>query len=221
MLAQTEKKLHFYPPVYTMERAREIAWKLSAPGKMPHRISWGIPTDYCQEGIKLRAIKGTICSFCYACRGRVRANNWAYQRRYEGIFHPQWVEAMVYLIGQSVPIGDPYFRWFDSGDIQGMGHLLKIFEVCERLPMVKFWLPTQEYALLRRVKREGIRIPKNVLIRVSSRMPDGRPPKEFPHTSSVTAGEDFNCPASLQGNRCQSCRKCWDESVAHVVYHQH
>lgn len=213
--------LKYYPPVRNFKRAVEVAGKLSAPDKMPNRLAWGTPAKHCQRGSRLRKIKGTVCSICYAHKGRIRINEAHYERRFNGINHPQWVDAMVYLIGHAVPIAVPYFRWFDSGDLQSFGHLLKIFQVCERLPQIRFWLPTQEVKLLRRLKQSEIKVPENLVIRLSSVMMEGRPSKEWPLTSSVTRGTGFTCPASLQGNKCLECRLCWDKTVAHVIYHQH
>ena len=51
----------------------------------------------------------------------------ALERRNPSLGHPQWVEAMAVLIK-----GKKFFRWHDSGDLQGVHGILKnIFEVCK------------------------------------------------------------------------------------------
>ena len=42
---------------------------LSNPSKMP-AFGWGISAKKCVTGVKLAKIKGTICSKCYALKGR-------------------------------------------------------------------------------------------------------------------------------------------------------
>jgi hypothetical protein len=37
-----------------------------------------------------------------------------------------------------------YFRWHDSGDVQDLKHLAKIFKVVRLTPDVKHWMPTRE-----------------------------------------------------------------------------
>jgi hypothetical protein len=39
---------------------------------------------------------------------------------------------------------DKYFRWHDSGDIQGLEHFAKIVEVARATPNTLHWLPTRE-----------------------------------------------------------------------------
>ena len=46
----------------------------------------------------------------------------------ESIKNPGWVSAMVHLINSKK---SKYFRWHDSGDVQDLDHLNKIFKVCE------------------------------------------------------------------------------------------
>ena len=37
-----------------------------------------------------------------------------------------------------------YFRWHDSGDVQDLDHLRRIYEVCKLTPDVQHWMPTRE-----------------------------------------------------------------------------
>ena len=53
-------------------------------------------------------------------------------RRLQALTGPLWVQAMTALI-----TGHKYFRWHDSGDLQGAQHLKNIFEVCKNTPDTK------------------------------------------------------------------------------------
>jgi hypothetical protein len=136
---------------------------------------------------------------------------------------------MEVLISASTAVGNPYFRWFDSGDLQGPEHLAKIIEIAQRLPSIKFWLPTQEYIWIRDVE-----IPPNLVIRPSATLIDGFAPSEFENSSRI-AGEAarnvwtklaehsskamWYCPGELHETyNCGACRACWDKDTKVVVY---
>jgi hypothetical protein len=110
-----------------------------------------------------------------------------------------------------------FFRWHDSGDVQSVKHLAKIFEVCRRSPDVQHWMPTREAW----VKPYLSRAPKNLVIRFSMPMVDQDAAASWPHTSTVVSGSDRTCPAPDQDNACGSCRACWDPSVRNVAYGKH
>ena len=192
--------------------AEKITGGLSAPGKMPEG-SYNLPAAACQTGAKLREIPDTPCYKCYAFKGnyvRYPAVQKALQRRLKSLDHPQWVEAMTVLVK-----GQKHFRWHDSGDIQSVDHLKKIFEVCNNTPGTMHWLPTQE----RKYLPLGS-YPKNLVIRLSNAKNNTKPGNAWTHWSTVVdSGGD--CPASKQGNQCGSCRRCWDPKVKHVTYPKH
>ena len=192
--------------------AEEITGALSAPGKMPEG-SYNLPAGACQTGQKLAKIPGTPCFKCYADnRGRYRFPNVkdALARRLKSLMHPRWVEAMTVLVK-----GKKHFRWHDSGDIQSVDHLKKIFEVCNNTPATMHCLPTQE----RKYLPLGS-YPDNLTIRLSNSKNNSKPGKAWSHWSTVvdTGGD---CPASKQGNQCRDCRRCWSRDVKHVTYPKH
>jgi hypothetical protein len=122
---------------------------LSNPSKMP-AFGWGISAKKCVTGVKLAKIKGTICSKCYALKGRYVFKNVfnAHEVRRKAIEEIEWVDYMAELLTlkyKNLDKSKRYHRWFDSGDIQSFGHLMKIFEVCELTPQIKHWLATREY----------------------------------------------------------------------------
>ena len=193
--------------------AERITGGLSAPGKMPEG-SYNLPASACQTGAKLRLVPDTPCYKCYAFKGRYNFPNVkdALQRRLASLMDPRWVEAMTVLVK-----GKKHFRWHDSGDIQSVKHLIKIFEVCKNTPATSHWLPTQERKYL---PMKGSTIPPNLLIRLSNAKNNTAPGQAWTHWSTVVdSGGD--CPASKQGNQCKSCRRCWDPKVKHVTYPKH
>jgi len=206
--------------ISSMKEATEICGTLGKTSKMPG-YSLSLPASACKTGQKLMAIEGSVCSDCYACKGRYKFKNVqdAMARRLQGLTHPAWTAAVTYLVTNSVTIGVPYFRFFDSGDLQSESHLMKIFAVCNNVPSVSFWLPTREHAIVKNVLRR-FPVPKNLTIRASSAMIDGVSPTYSPNTAAVVTSE-ATCPAPKQGGECANCRACWDKNVAHVSYKLH
>ena len=201
-----------------LKQAKEITGGLSSPSKMPG-YAYNLPAWRCITGVKLQAVTGSVCAGCYAMKGRYRFRNVkeALERRQQSLVHPQWVQAMTLLVTH-YSRAVPFFRWHDSGDLQGVDHLMNIFAVCEATPGVQHWMPTREVKLLKGIQPEVV--PKNLIIRVSSHMIDQGPVKSWPHTSTVVqAGK--TCPAQDQGNACGSCRQCWDKTVSNVAYPKH
>jgi len=123
-----------------IEKAKEITGSLSKPSKMPGH-AYGLPAKECKTGGKLQKVKGSTCYGCYALKGCYvfKVVQAAQYKRLKAIRHPLWVRAMAMQINSKKT---KFFRWHDSGDIQDLKHLAKIFEVCRRSPDVQHWLPT-------------------------------------------------------------------------------
>ena len=195
--------------------ALKLVGGLSKPSKMPG-WAYGIPARECKTGSKLVKVKGSTCEGCYALKGCyvfpvVQA---AQYKRLDSIKHPGWVKAMTALINSKK---SKFFRWHDSGDVQSVKHLAKIFEVCRRSPDVQHWMPPRGAG----VKPYLSRAPKNLVIRFSMPMVDQEAAASWPHTSTVVSGPDRTCPAPDQNNACGDCRACWDPSVKNVAYGKH
>ena len=196
------------------------AWKLvgglSRPSKMPG-WSYGLPAAECKTGQLLVDVVGSTCEGCYATKGCyvfpvVQA---AQYKRLESIAKPEWVDAMALLINSKRP---DVFRWHDSGDVQDVAHLMKIFEVCELSPEKRHWLPTREAWTNKYLDQA----PGNLTIRFSMPMVDQEPAGSWLNTSTVvTTAGGRTCPAPDQGNVCGDCRACWDPSVKNVAYGKH
>ena len=187
---------------------------LSKPSKMPG-WSIGIPAKECKTGSKLRLIPKSVCAECYALKGCYvfQVVQAAQYKRLEAISHPDWVQAMTTLINSKKP---DVFRWHDSGDVQDLQHLEKIFEVCRATPAKRHWMPTREAW----IKDHMASCPDNLVVRFSSPMVDQGPVKSWANTSTVST-KSRSCPAPDNNNECGSCRACWDPLVKNVEYGKH
>lgn len=191
---------------------------LSAPGKMPCK-GWGIPASKCNVGGKLRTVKGSVCSKCYALKGRYvfPVVQEALSRRLEAYnANPKgFEESMIALLS-----GESHFRWFDSGDIQGEKMLSSIVRIARALPSTKFWLPTKEAFLVSKwLARNPEGFPPNLVVRLALPMLGMLPTGKCYLPQSGVSSEGYNCPSSRQGGKCLSCRKCW--TASDVVYRAH
>lgn len=211
--------------VYTWKQLEVITGGLSAPSKMPCH-SFSISAKRCKVGSKLRKVVGSTCNKCYALKGRYVFPNVerAMERRLAAMYASpnEWAAAIVASIWKK---GEKNFRWHDSGDLQGMNHLMTIVAIAEELTEVQFWLPTREYGIVRDYLRKFKCFPSNLTVRVSAPM-IGAVASEWAHSSSVDAVHTpltawVDCPASKQGNKCMDCRACWDQDVEIVNYKKH
>lgn len=180
----------------------------------------------CITGAKLRQIKGSTCEGCYALKGhyyRHGVQN-ALKKRKERLRDPLWVEAMVRALKK-----EKWFRWHDSGDLQGIWHLDNIAAVCRLTPHVAHWLPTREYQMVKKWLGRN-KCPENLCIRLSEHMVNQiGPAQQFAIKYNVTSSaveyekqlEGKHCPALKQGDVCGDCRSCWDNSVPLVIYTKH
>ena len=82
----------------------------------------------------------------------------AQYRRLKAIKSSQWVNAMAHLINSKKP---DVFRWHDSGDVQDLDHLKKIYKVCELTQGKRHWLPTREAWIKDHLQHK----PNNLVIR--------------------------------------------------------
>ena len=197
----------------TKEAFKIIGGSLSKPSKMPG-WSIGLPAKECKTGAKLQAVPGSVCYDCYAMKGCYvfKVVQDAQYRRLAALKDPRWVLAMVHLINSKKP---DVFRWHDSGDVQDLDHLNKIYEVCKLTPSKRHWLPTREAW----IKNELDRKPANLVIRFSPPMM-GQRVDTWPN-SSMVVDSGASCPAPNQGGKCGDCRQCWDPAVKVVSYGKH
>ena len=183
---------------------------------MPGR-AYGLPAKECKTGGKLQKVKGSTCYGCYALKGCYvfKVVQAAQYKRLKAIRHPLWVRAMTMQIANKKT---KFFRWHDSGDIQDLKHLAKIFEVAKRTPDIAHWLPTREAW----TKAYQDRAPSNLKLIFSMPMVNQEAAGSWNYTSTVvTDPKKATCPAPKQNNECKSCRACWDKKVKNVAYLAH
>lgn len=208
---------------------------LSSPSKMPW-YSYNLSSGRCITGSILAKLPNTVCSGCYAMKGRYNFNNvqQAMERRYKTIGRTRWVGDFVKLL-KRLSIGVPshllYFRWHDSGDLQSVEHLRKIVQIAEQLPNIRFWLPTREGGILRDYfKKYGPAsyLPWNLCIRVSGVMINTKtPPIQFGLPVSTVHDDDKMgayatiCESNKRGGKCGDCRACWNNEAKWVSYPKH
>ena len=95
--------------------AKKITGSLTRTSKMPG-LSYSLPAWECKTGSKLRKIKNSVCSMCYALKGnytRYKAIKAAQYVRLNSLKNSLWVAANIY-------------------------------EVCKLTPQIKHWMPTRE-----------------------------------------------------------------------------
>jgi len=219
----------------TIKQATKNVGGLSQTDKMPSK-SWGISAKECNIGSKLRASKQeTVCDGCYAFKGfmMLPTQQNAYYRRLElwKADRKLWVLSMDHLIKNHKPIKDTkYFRWFDSGDIQGAEMFQDIIELANLNPDVSFWLPTKEFKL---VNIFSSIIPSNLNVRKSHPLINAY---KMQPIENVTASYVYDqsklgtipsnskiCPATMpdSNKKCNDCRMCWDKSIESITYIKH
>jgi len=212
----------------TLKKLEElVGGKLSAVSKMPGN-GFSLPAEDCPTGSKLVKVKGSVCSSCYALKGRyqfpkVKAG---LKKRLKAVKeNPLWEFHMVELIKKKDKCG--YFRIHPSGYFISLTYLRKWVFIAESLPDIKFWGPTREVGLIKQYRNLYGDFPDNLVIRVSNHMIDGHSFNgKYAYTSSVvTKISGKTCPATIKGNDSScagnNCTNCWDRNVPHINYFLH
>jgi hypothetical protein len=212
---------NLFTPINTIKQALQVVEGLTTTSKMPSS-SYSIPANKCIKGSRLRQIKGSVCSTCYALKGnyvRYPAIVEAQERRLLSILQPEWVRAMIYLISNKKDIQDKgVFRWHDSGDLQSDEHFGKILAVVRATPSIRHWLPTKESKIIKNYKGD---LPDNIVIRLSGSMIDGKAPIYNNTSTVVTDKSKATCRSFDNKGECGECRKCWDKEVKNISYLAH
>ena len=203
----------------TSKLASSITGGLSNTDKMPSK-SWNISAKKCKVGSIIARMPNSICHDCYALEGRYMfpvVQN-ALDKRLTAVTGIYWTWSMATLISR---IKIPFFRWFDSGDLQDLAMLQSIVDVCQLTPDIHHWLPTKEYGIVKSYLTQFGPFPDNLVVRVSAIMVNGPAPRLMGLPTSTVVTEGWNCPASEQGNKCLSCRACWNIQQQNVSYKFH
>ena len=206
---------------------------LSAPSKMPG-FGWSTSAWDCPFFATLGKVEGSVCSQCYARRGRyVFIRRQLEYRKFAMERDPLWVAKMVRLVDAHV--ADGHFRWHDSGELFDIPHLEKICGIC-RETRACHWLPTRNIPVVRGFLSQGGPVPRNLRIRVSATMIDSLdvPGSDLGFPTSIVIRKpvlrerpDLReacrvCPASLKkGGVCGRCRACWSRTCPQIGYIKH
>lgn len=201
-----------------------MAPKISITSKLDGIRSWSLQAiDTCPGSIAAPGELVDACKGCYATTGNYRYPNVKAPREHNKTDWQrlEWVDDMVRELDS-----DRYFRWFDSGDIYTLALAEKIFEVMQRTPWVKHWLPTRmhKFPKFRDVLTRMQALP-NVMVRFSSDSVTG---DYIPgtHGSVIVPDAAFKtnaklCQAYEHGGKCNKCRACWDKAVSVIAYPAH
>ena len=141
-------------PRQTIKVAVSAIGTLSKPSKMPGR-AWGIPAQHCNRGAKLHACAGTVCSDCYALKGNYTFTNVqeSQEKRHQAFLNlprEEWITNMTFLVGKQAK--EPWFRVYDSGDVQSTEQYDAWIEVASRLADIMFWIATRERSIIEIVR---------------------------------------------------------------------
>ena len=168
----------------TLKAAKESAGKLSlGNGKMPGS-TFATDAFACKVGDKLAKVKGSVCHSCYARKiQKLRPSvnqGWSNNQKLAvnlitNAPH-KWVAAMVFQVQKAaIKSGQPFHRWFDSGDLDSVDMLSAICKVAKATPDIKHWLPTREAGIVKQYRDQGGVIPRNLRIRLSATMVNDKP----------------------------------------------
>lgn len=198
--------------------AKKIVGNLSQTTKMPCP-SWSIPASLCKTGGLYSTMTNSVCSQCYAKKGRSNFSSVqnARQKRFD-LWQQEdsiiWRTAMKTLIQRH-----SFFRWFDSGDIYNADMFMDICNICTHTCKTQHWLPTLERGLV--LKHQHL-IPVNLCIRFSSPIVNQISQSKFPISQVVTAPDPLTCKATTEKDRaCGQCRRCWDKNDKLITYLNH
>jgi hypothetical protein len=230
-------RMNLAPKFLSISHAKREIGGFSTASKLPC-WTYSLPAENCKTGMKLHKIKGTICEDCYACKSKSGQSGFYTTSRVlvpmrnrlkQVLENPRWKDAMIFLFQH---YKWPFFRWHDSGDIQGLGHFEKICEIADAVPDTMFWLPTQERKIIIQYWLNNGKIPlkelhPNLAIRLSAIMKNGVEPIELAKKLGVTCSRtssdesEVDCPAHSQGDFCGECRSCWNNDKMSVTYRLH
>jgi len=206
-------------------RGSQLAARFSVTTKMPC-FTWSLVAQkHCV----------VQCPYCYARKGSyVRYKNVNKFREANDVDWRtiDWESRMI--AGMS---GQPYFRWFDSGDIYNVELAEKIYSVCKATPDTKHWIATKAYVRPEiAVWLKKLNTLPNVCCRYSVlKLDEFHSMRDIPH-AVVSAQKSINsnmianlgihlCGATWEHDRtkgqCGECRACWNKNVPIVSYKLH
>jgi len=207
--------------------------RASAPSKMPG-LTWStVARANCPGSVDDNGVPVPACASCYAAKGRYLFPNVREPREHNAADYrnPGWVAGMVAAI-RADPV--PYFRWFDSGDVDSVQLAELIEQVIAYTPSVHHWLPTRSHKIpeIRAVLERIAQLP-NVVVRWSSDSIHGETVAAPQSSTIVSDDAEFaalrervgkglvKCLSGTRGGVCGDCRACWHKAVTVVAYPIH
>lgn len=149
------------------------------------------------------------------------------RRNFDPELSEEWVGTMSELVLHYCR-EEPYFRWDDARDLEGMEHLEAILEVVRGTPEVRHWLPTRAHDVLRTwLLTRPEELPGNLLVRLGALDPDTPAPDlagmatATIHESATPMGEacpNAGDPGSCVVGGCAACRICWSAETRNVSF---
>lgn len=228
---------------FTIKLAQSEAGAISTRNSKMPGSTFAISAKHCKVGGKLAQVEGSTCHRCYALkiqnmRPSVDQGWIANLEKAQSLIErdaTRWIAFMAFQITKAAEkTGQPFHRWFDSGDLQSMAMLEAIAQIAIATPNVSHWLPTREAKLVREYLTQNGSFPPNLVVRVSATMIGDAPISGYSHTSTVhrkgSATVGHVCPSTSAEHRamrsdnaanCGDCRACWSHSVGNVSYPLH
>lgn len=210
---------------------------LSQTTKMPCK-SWNLPAVRSCPSMVIGP--NSICGACYAQKGNYtlpvvqKAMEARFQWAINASIHPdignEFVSILIFAIKQEADeqiangAKHAYFRVHDSGDLFSPAYTDLWTRICGHLPDVHFWFPTRQW-ISKNVHMisalQKLSALPNVSVRPSALHFEASPPMIEGMAAGTSAStNEYTCPASQQGNKCRTCRKCWDDKDTPVIYHR-
>lgn len=199
--------------------------RISITSKLDGIRSWSLQAiDTCPGSKGADGDLVDACKGCYATTGNYRYPNVIAPRVHNRADweNADWIDAMVQALD-----ADRYFRWFDSGDAYAVELMEKIFQVMQRTPWVKHWMPTRmaKFAKFADILARMQALP-NVSVRFSADSVDGtftaglHGSVIIPTPADLPAGAVL-CQAYENAGKCSGCRACWNKDVQVIAYPAH
>jgi len=105
---------------------------------------------------------------------------------------------------------------------------MKLWHICRQTPQIKHWIPTKARELFSPITWQWLESLPNVKVRYSSPDLDDNVDKKYGsmviskyYQGLSNTASYFQCPSSLQGNKCLSCRACWSKHIEVIAYLKH
>jgi len=201
--------------------------RISKVSKLDGIKSWSLQAmETCPGAMDKKTGKPVdACAMCYA----YKVGNYNYPNVIEPRLENQEAWKSPNFVGDMVSLikNQPFFRWFDSGDMYHIGLARKILRIMELTPNTKHWLPTR-MAKFKKFQAviDQMNALSNVMVRFSSDSVLGEYQPGV-HGSTIIptaehATDDMSvCRAYENNGKCSGCRACWDKNTPLIAYVAH